>query len=848
MDATKAVPALPVGLGALQAEYSMVRAYEHGIWFENQYYVDQNLALSGFGTSGDPVRIGSTADWDKVVNAVNGGYTFSDMFVKQTSDISVSTMAGTDDSYSFQGTFDGGGHTMTLNLNERYRAIAPFRYVKNATIKNLKTAGSVKGNYTDNQDAMDLSGIAGWAYGTTTIENCVSSAALTSDRPGDIDACGIVAHVNENNTINLRGCVFNGSITYSDASGYEGGGLIGWLRTGATANVKDCLFAPSAISISNKSSHNTLTGGTSDAVAAATITGCYYTEALGTAQGTATTASDTFDPLSIGNLVQDYGMVKAYEHALLFDGKYYFDPATTTGSGTAEDPYTISTADQWEAFAASVNNGTYNYSGKFVRLADDIDITTTVGRRDDKPFNGTFLGGNHTITANIVSTASGTGANEQGVAPFHYVKDAAIRDLKVAGTIASASYHTAGLVGFADGTNLIENCAVTATINQNNDYAGGIVGHGQNSTTTLRGCVFAGTINGVNGDRKNIGALWDWSDSGTPTLVNCLEAGTYTGIASMHPMGLQSGKGTITGCYYVTPQIGTPSNACTVAGAKQAFAHDDAPANLGNAVANGNYGYVTAYENGLLYDGKYYVVLAISLADNDDNTSTINTNDGLGADVTLSGRTLYKDGDWNTLCLPFSVTLAGSPLVGAVARPLSEASISGTTLNLTFGDAVNTLVAGTPYIIKWDVAAENIVNPVFSGVTIDVTNNSFDNGVSGDDRVRFLGTYASQPFSEDKSILFMGGGNTLYYPLSGASIGAQRAYFKIGEDGAPAPAAIRAFVLNFGDDSEATGIIEVIGVNKVNDNSWYSLDGRRLDGKPATRGIYVNNGKKVVIK
>ena len=31
-------------------------------------------------------------------------------------------------------------------------------------------------------------------------------------------------------------------------------------------------------------------------------------------------------------------------------------------------------------------------------------------------------------------------------------------------------------------------------------------------------------------------------------------------------------------------------------------------------------------------------------------------------------------------------------------------------------------------------------------------------------------------------------------------------------------------------------------------DEWYSLDGRRLGSKPATKGVYINNGKKVVIK
>jgi hypothetical protein len=73
--------------------------------------------------------------------------------------------------------------------------------------------------------------------------------------------------------------------------------------------------------------------------------------------------------------------------------------------------------------------------------------------------------------------------------------------------------------------------------------------------------------------------------------------------------------------------------------------------------------------------------------------------------------TLYKDDKWNTICLPFDLVLEGSPLAGATARALTAASISGTTLNLTFGDAVTTLRAGVPYMIKW-ASGDNIVNIV----------------------------------------------------------------------------------------------------------------------------------------
>ena len=49
------------------------------------------------------------------------------------------------------------------------------------------------------------------------------------------------------------------------------------------------------------------------------------------------------------------------------------------------------------------------------------------------------------------------------------------------------------------------------------------------------------------------------------------------------------------------------------------------------------------------------------------------------------------------------------------------------------------------------------------------------------------------------------------------------------------------------DGSNPTGIDETVNGKSVNSKS-YTLDGRRLIGKPTARGIYINNGKKVVIK
>ncbi len=255
-------------------------------------------------------------------------------------------------------------------------------------------------------------------------------------------------------------------------------------------------------------------------------------------------------------------------------------------------------------------------------------------------------------------------------------------------------------------------------------------------------------------------------------------------------------------------------------------------------------------------------ITGINLRDNDDNRSLIAAADGNASgalNVTLQGRTLYKDGKWNTLCLPFDVTIAGSVLAGADIRRLSADIVydgkktgfdpdSGVlTLNFTpkTGDgAVTTIEAGVPYIVKWD-SGDNIVNPVFSDVTVSnaTTTQSFDGG-----RVQFIGTYSPETLTGgDSSNLYLGSGNKLYWPSSDKIINAFRGYFHVSS---PA-AAVRAFVLNFGDE-ETTGIVDIEhgtwNIEHSADAGWYDLSGRKLPGKPTQPGLYINNGRKIVIK
>ena len=247
-----------------------------------------------------------------------------------------------------------------------------------------------------------------------------------------------------------------------------------------------------------------------------------------------------------------------------------------------------------------------------------------------------------------------------------------------------------------------------------------------------------------------------------------------------------------------------------------------------------------------------YLQTTIALNDAADNSTTIDNKSERTFDVTLQGRTLFKDGSWNTLCLPFNTELKGV-LADAELMELDTKTedydhptgLDGSTLYLNFKPATS-ITAGTPYIIKW-AKADNIVNPVFTDVTLADADAA--EVKSSDEKVSFVGTYDPVPLPKDVNTnLYLDKDDTLCWPAEeGFMVNAFRAYFKL-DDGVSA----RRFVLNFGDT--ATGIRNVeagssfLNSHPSSKDGWYSLDGRRLGQSPTKAGLYINNGKKVVIK
>ena len=214
-----------------------------------------------------------------------------------------------------------------------------------------------------------------------------------------------------------------------------------------------------------------------------------------------------------------------------------------------------------------------------------------------------------------------------------------------------------------------------------------------------------------------------------------------------------------------------------------------------------------------------------------DNSTWLSGNSG-PANIRLS-RTL-QTGGWNTFCSPFSISSTDLTAMGITAKALSSSSFDAGTglLTLNFADAAS-IEAGKPYLVKVNATVQD---PTFEGVTTVSTTTTTETTYA--DFVPTLGL--TEVTGNTKEILFIGSGNKLLYPetLPG-NLKGFRGYFRLKGDAA----AASSLSLDLGE--ETTGI-ENVNCETITNNRYYDLQGRHV-AQP-TKGLYIVNGKKVVIK
>ena len=284
--------------------------------------------------------INSANDWHRFAVAVNNAVNTKDINAILMSDITISEHCGVTTGAYYRGTFDGNGHTITFNKSgwtEDY--IAPFRYVGNATIKNLHTTGSIQSN-----SAYATGLVAALVNNSTvTIENCHSSVNLNCTGSGDKTLSGFVGRL-QDCTLTIRNCKFDGSFEGANSWGHAG--FVSWAAPNTNVTIENCLFDPNNISTKLESCQ---TWARKDGASSAKVT---------------VTNSEAIT---------------------------HYSPSTII----------IRSADDWDKFGQLVKDAKNSYWVDAI-LQADISVKKSVGF-DNAAWRGTLHGNGHTINIDIES-------------------------------------------------------------------------------------------------------------------------------------------------------------------------------------------------------------------------------------------------------------------------------------------------------------------------------------------------------------------------------------------------------------------------------------------------------------
>ncbi len=222
----------------------------------------------------------------------------------------------------------------------------------------------------------------------------------------------------------------------------------------------------------------------------------------------------------------------------------------------------------------------------------------------------------------------------------------------------------------------------------------------------------------------------------------------------------------------------------------------------------------------------------VSLSESTDNAAVISSNNGKTVDVSLS-RTLVAD-KWNTFCVPFDIDLTDGKLNGVEVRVMEFMSVES---NIMCFGTTNKIMAGEAYLIK--PLNESITNPILPNVTISSKEpKTLDTG-----NYSFVGVYSPKSFDEQASkiSLFINGSAKLSRPKVNSTMKGMRAYFACASEQAASAQ------LQLG--GELTGVASIVS-DVDEDGNIYNLNGVCIgkDIKGLSKGLYIKNGKKFVVK
>ena len=577
-------------------------------------------AQGGSGNESETITIASKEDWKAFCNRVNSGQTT--LNAKLTKDVDLGeeiVMAGTADPsyynfFYYTGTFDGQGHTLSFNWNAgKDDKIAPFKYVKDATIKNLRTQGKIT------KKGYGLSGMVYIALGTTTITGCISDVDITGGDGGwnDSQAAGMVQAVGYQASVHITDCLVKGSITdNADESERAMAGFV--FSNNGTYTLTRCLYVGK-----NNAPNDSYTFGPENGISA-TFTDCYYLNTCGKAQGDKITEAQLRNgyvayKLQKGRESQVWGQTlgtdneplltadatkRVYEVKFTYNGEVKATRYATNGQsihgglptaqdllGTGYNPhhyyaiafeggfnastpvnadrkvditlaekdcYEIASKADWQAFCALVEDGQTAVDAKMTK---DVDLGEDIAKvgTSNSPYGGTFDGQNHVLTVNWDAGST------NDVAPFGRVKGSTIKNLRTEGSIRSNSFYLSGLIDEAAGGNItVANCvsAVNITSSYTSDRcgAGGLISYiFPSARVTINDCLVKGSINATTEKgQKGMGGFV-YVQNGACIMNNCLYAGTNNADNSNNncytfaPTNTSGATTTLNNCYYLNP-------------------------------------------------------------------------------------------------------------------------------------------------------------------------------------------------------------------------------------------------------------------------------------------------------
>ncbi len=363
-----------------------------------------------------PLVIANTTQWDEFAAAVNSGFNYNGLTVTMTDNVeTVTTIVGTSGNLSFQGTFDGQCHTLTINYTSTAARCAPFHTADNATFMNLRIAGTMSVSH------FPSGALVGYVHYGCHFINCVSDVEITATA-SDAGNNGLGGFLGEadrgsNPTIYFEGCTFTGKLI-GNCNGWGGfvgrnRGYVSWSSSNSDIYFTDCVFAPVAIP---SSTSGCATFARSDSYSSESnshihINNCYYTQVLGQAQGmqcyTITPGSNTTVALT-GTMTGHNYAASCSGTGLVFydneDSNSTFDNGFSYNNGSTTTLYAAGNVTTNLLLGATTPaNSTFFY---YSATPGSLSGNAATGTND--PYTLTMTAANQTITANYVNQTTST--------------------------------------------------------------------------------------------------------------------------------------------------------------------------------------------------------------------------------------------------------------------------------------------------------------------------------------------------------------------------------------------------------------------------------------------------------